>query len=422
MNMKSLKPNKIYSTLILFLVIISFLSCPGDKKLPLEQKLQNVLDKGIEKYDVEGVSAAIIFSEDKEWTGTSGISHDTVTLKPDMLFAIGSITKNFVATLTLELVEEGMLSLDDPLSKWLPEYPHINSEISIRQLLNHTSGIYMFWSNQQIWDDLKKDRNKIWTHEEVLTYIKEPYFEPGEGYRYSNTNYLLMAMIIEKATGSSLSNEFKERFWKPLHIINANLSIEEEIPDNLAHVYGDNFNNDGSYQDLTFLPRASHESITYGSAGLFMTAQDLAFWCHSLFEGKILSQQSMDEMLQFVSSGLSTNMNDYGLGVEKFRRKNSNGKKSYGHSGANIGTSATMVYLPKQHLTLVIMINNMNHPCTQYILKNLINDSLKEMNAYAIIPLFPYGFVIIAAGAYWIVFIIIRVRRKRKRKLDQGIV
>jgi len=139
------------------------------------------------------------------------------------------------------------------------------------------------------------------------------------------------------------------------------------------------------------------------------------------FEGKILNQQSMDEMLQFVSSGLSTHMNDYGLGVELFKRKYSNGKKSYGHSGANIGTSSTMVYLPKQHLTVVVMINNMNHQCTQYILKNLTNGSLKEMNAYSIIPLFPYGFVIIAAATYWFVFIIIRVRRKRK-KIDQGTV
>ena len=417
-----MKTIKINVTYVLSLVIIFFLSCSSDKKVPLEQKLQNVLDTGIEKYDVEGVSATIIFSKDKKWIGTSGISHDTVSIKPDMLFAIGSITKNFVATLTLKLIEEGKLTLDDPLSKWLPEYPHVNSEITIRQLLNHSSGIYMFWSNQKIWDDLKKDRTKIWTPEEVLSYINEPYFEPGEGYRYSNTNYLLMAMIIEKATGSSLSAEFKKRFWKPLHIKNAYSSIEEEIPDNQAHVYGDNFNNDGSYLDLTFLPRASHESIGYGSSGLFMTAKELAFWCHSLFEGRILNQQSMDEMLQFVSSGLSKNMNDYGLGVEKFRRKNSNGKKSYGHSGANIGTSATMVFLPKHNLTVVVMINNMNHQCTQYILKNLTNISLKELNAYSIIPLFPYGIIIIVAVCFWLVAIIIRIWRKRKRKLDQGTV
>jgi len=419
-----MKLNRICSIFILFLLIISFLSCSSDKKVPLEKKLQNVLDNGIEKYDVEGVSAAIIFSDDKKWIGTSGISHDTVSIKSDMLFAIGSITKNFVATLTLKLAEEGKLSLDDPLSKWLPEYPHVNSEITIRQLLNHSSGIYMFWSNQKIWDDLKNDRTKIWKPEEVLTYIKEPYFEPGEGYRYSNTNYLLMAMIIEKATDSSLSAEFKKRFWEPIPIKNAYLSIGVGMPDNQVHVYGDNFNNDGSYLDLTFLPRASHESIGYGSGGLFMTAEDLALWCHTLFEGQILNQQSMDEMLQFVNFRPSGNMTGYGLGVQKFRKKYSNGKNAIGHGGANIGTSAYMVHLPEHHLTVVVMINNMNHKCSEYILKNLINISLKELNAYSIIPLFPYGIIIIVGATFWLVIIIIRIRRRRKRnrKLDKGTV
>ena len=147
---KSMKTTKIHTIFILFLAIIFSLSFSGYKKLGFEDQLQHVLDKGIDKYGVKGVSAAIIIAEDKKWVGTSGISHDTITITPDMLFAIGSVTKNVVATLTLKLVEEKQLSLEDPLSKWLPEYPYVNSEITIRQLLNHTSGIYMFWSNQAI--------------------------------------------------------------------------------------------------------------------------------------------------------------------------------------------------------------------------------------------------------------------------------
>jgi D-alanyl-D-alanine carboxypeptidase len=162
----------------------------------LEDQMQKVLDRGLDRYDVRGVSAAVIFPDGKIWTGVSGISHDTVTIKPDMLFAIGSITKNVVAALTLKLNEEGILSLEDPLSKWLPSYPNVDDRITIRQLLNHTSGLYMFWDNQQIWDELKRDRTKVWSHEEVLSYLKDPCFAPGKGWRYSNTNYLLLAMII----------------------------------------------------------------------------------------------------------------------------------------------------------------------------------------------------------------------------------
>jgi CubicO group peptidase (beta-lactamase class C family) len=94
-----------------FLITINFLYltyCFAGSQTPLEDQMQTVLDKGINDYNIKGVSAAVIFPGDKIWTGVSGISHDTVSMKPDMLFAIGSITKNMVATLTLKLVEENI--------------------------------------------------------------------------------------------------------------------------------------------------------------------------------------------------------------------------------------------------------------------------------------------------------------------------
>ncbi|MFC2089233.1 serine hydrolase domain-containing protein [Bacteroidota bacterium] len=353
-------------------------SCSFNSDESVNNDLQRVLDKALSKHNVKGVSASIIYPDWSVWNGVSGISYDTVSIEPDMLYAIGSITKNFVASLTFKLIEEGILALDDPISKWLSPYNYIDSTITIRQLLNHTSGIYMFFSNQQIWDDLKKDRTKVWRPDEVLDYIKEPYFDPGEGFRYSNTNYLLLAMIIEKITGSTLSSQFKKYFWQPLDIKHAYLSIQEDIPNNQAHVFGDNFNNDGSYMDLTLLPRASHESIGFGSSGLFMTAHDLAYWCQSLFEGKILSKQSISEILKFVPTGIGGNMDGYGLGVQRYRRQITHGQIAYGHSGANIGTSASMVYLPDYHISVVVMINDMNHDCTETIVKKIIDILVKN--------------------------------------------
>jgi D-alanyl-D-alanine carboxypeptidase len=375
----------------------------------------------LEEYGARGVSAAIIFPDRKVWTGTSGISHENVPVKPDMLFAIGSITKNVVAALTLQLVEEGVLSLDDPLSKWLPAYPHVDSTATLRQLLNHTSGIYMFWSNQKIWDDLKKDRTKVWTPEEVLSYIKEPYFTPGEGWRYSNTNYLLLAMIIEKVTGSKLSTETKRQFWQPYGITNAYLSIQEEIPDNQAHVFGDNFNKDGSWQDLTFLPRASHDSIIFGSGGLFMTAEDLARWCHALFEGEVVSQQSMDEMLQFVDHGFLLKKQGYGLGVQRFRRRMGSGETTIGHSGGGIGSSAYMVHLPEHHLSVAVMVNSFGHNHATDITTDLITCLLRDLGVLGIIPyvdpLLWKGFLV-SATIFLIVNIVIRKRKKDAKELE----
>lgn len=350
--------------LLCILLMVSFSSC-GQSDRPLPEQLQNALDENLKHYGVKGASVAIIMPGGETWLGVSGISHDTVMMKPDMLFAIGSITKNVVATLTFKLAEEGVLALEDSLFKWLPRHPKVDSSITIRQLLHHTSGLYMFWDNQQIWDDLKKYRTRAFTPEEVLAYIKDPYFRPGQGWHYSNTNYLLLAMIITKATGSSLAAEFRRRFWEPLGLKNTYLSMEEQLPENLAHVWGDNFENDGSFRDLTLLPRTSHETITYGSSGLFMTAGDLAFWCQSLFTGKVLKPSSMDQMLNFNREG-------YGLGVHLIKKRITSGVKAYGHGGGNIGTSAYMVYLPDFETSIVVMINAFHGKCPDRILEKLI--------------------------------------------------
>ncbi|MCK5074743.1 MAG: beta-lactamase family protein, partial [Calditrichia bacterium] len=363
------------------------------------------------------VSATVIFPDDKIWTGVSGISYDTVPIEPGMVFGIGSITKNMVAALTLKLAEENILSLDDPLSKWLSEYPFVDEKITIRQLLNHTSGLYMFWDNDQIWDELKNDRTKFWSPEEVLDYIKEPYFAPGEGWRYSNTNYLLLAMIIEKATGSNLSAELKKYFWQPHDFDNIYLIQEDSIPENQAHVYGDNFMFGDVDQDVTFLPRTSHESITYGSSGIFISSENLARWSHALFNGKILQHKSMDEMLQFVEFKPFANMRAYGLGVQEYARQFSSGKQAWGHGGGNIGTTTYMVYFPEYQVSIVVMINAYPNEGADVITKGLIRIVLKDLNAIGLIPyfeFFPTGFLIICICISVILIIISFILRRKK--------
>ncbi len=369
-------------TKTIFLLIIYgllFASCSTIENNSLDQKLHKVLDKGVKKYNARGVSAAIVFDADSLWVGTSGISHDTVSMNPDMLFSIGSVTKNFVAALTLKLAENGTLSLEDSLSKWLPVYPYIDSNITIRQLLNHTSGIYNFFNNDDIWDALKKDRNRIWTSEEVFEYIKDPNFLPGEGWQYSNTNYVLMAMIIEKATGSSLSFQLKKNLWDPLNLHNYYLWLADSIPDNQAHIFGDDIMFGSSKSDITFLPRASHESIIYGSGGIVTTAEDLAKWCYALFEGNVLNKESMNEMLDFVDFDHQYNMKGYGLGLQLFTDVIiPNGKKGVGHGGASIGTATYMIYLPEYSLSVVVMVNEFPSNSIDFFAKELIKEILKS--------------------------------------------
>jgi D-alanyl-D-alanine carboxypeptidase len=335
--------------------------------------VKEALNDRLEQYDVKGVSSAIVLPDGTVHRICAGISHESVAMRPDMLFATGSITKNLVAALVLQLAEEGILSLDDKVTKWLPPYSHVDSTITLRQMLGHTSGLFMFWENQKLWDDLIKYRDSVFTPDVVLSYLKQPHFAPGRGFRYSNTNYLLLATIITKATGASLSAQLRKRFWKPLGFKNSYLSKEDTIPgDQLAHVWGDNFEKDGPFRDLTFLPRASHESITYGSSGVFTTAEELAVWCSALFGGKVLKRTSLDQMLKFNAAASSSWCDSYGLGVFTFTKKIRDGVTAYGHGGGNIGTSAYMAYLPDYGVSIVIMINVMHGTCPDRMLEDLI--------------------------------------------------
>lgn len=323
------------------------------------------MNSRLQQFDVKGASAAVILPDGSVRRIVAGVSHDTVAIRPEMLFAIGSITKNVVAALTFQLAEEGVLSLDDPLDRWLPAYPHVDGSIPIRQLVAHTSGIFMFWDNPKLWEDLVTHRDSVFSPQVVLTYLKEPHFPPGKGFRYSNTNYLLLALIVTRATNSTLSVEFRKRFWKPLGLANTYLSMEEQIPDRLAHVWGDNFENDGSNRDLTYLPRASHESITYGSSGIFTTPEDLARWCDALFGGRVLADSSMEQMLQFGPEG-------YGLGIHLIGKPIAHGVRAFGHGGGNIGTSTYMAYLPDLDVSIAVSINSHHAECPDRILEDII--------------------------------------------------
>ncbi len=385
--------SKMRSLLLVAVLLVAAVSCSRLGLVP-HQRLQAALNKRVQQYDVKGASVAVVFPDGTVWRGVSGVSHPGVNMSPDMGFAIGSITKNMVATLMLQLAEERKLSLDDPIGKWLPSYTHVNPAITIRQMLNHTSGLFMFWENQALWDDLIKYRTKHFTPEEVLGYLKEPRFRPGESYQYSNTGYLLAAMIITRATGSSLAAEMRKRFWEPLGLRSVRLPLEEPYPENLAHVWGDNFEKSGSYRDITSLPRVSHDSITYGSAGLFMTAEDVARWTHALFHGKVIGGDSLRQMQSFGRGA-------YGLGLGRFGFGVGGGLRAIGHGGANIGTGAYMVYLPDYDVSIAVMVNRCFSGCDTRIARDLARITALSLTPKAYLDLLcsPLGFL----AGLWIV-------------------
>jgi CubicO group peptidase (beta-lactamase class C family) len=169
----------------------------------------------------------------------------------------------------------------------------------------------------------------------------------------SITKNMVAALVLRLAEERKLSLEDSISQWLPPY------------PEKLAHVWGQNFEKDGVYRDETFLPRTSHDSITYGSAGVFMTAEDLARWTHSLFQGRVISQESLAQMQVFAAEG------SHGLGLDRLGWRTAGPLGAVGHGGANIGTSAYMVYLPDYDVSIAVMINHFGGKVLNRIVRDL---------------------------------------------------
>lgn len=328
--------------------------------------LRQTLEQSFQVSHGVGVSAALIMPDGKMWQGVCGISAPGVPVSQDMLFDIGSAEKNLQAALTLKLAEEGVLSLDDHLGKWLPAYPNINPGITIRQLLNQTDGVDGFVGDANSpwragYGNI--EYTKKWTPAEIFaTFVGKPLFEPGKGWAYSQTNYILLRMIIEKATGSKIHAELSRRLLQPLGMDHTTANLLDPPPPRLtiAHGWLDEFN-DGHIRDIhenslnwlaTFSPM-----LTYSSAG------DMARWIHALLhEKRVLSKPMLEEMLTFVTtSPAEPLMTGYGLGLVRYNMGLLNPKMAgvtvLGHSGSEFGYTAIAIYLPEHGVSLALMVN-----------------------------------------------------------------
>jgi D-alanyl-D-alanine carboxypeptidase len=324
-------------------------------ELPFAQELQGSLDHGLQQYGGMGISAAVIVPEYETWTGVSGLSHETVPITPETPFSAGSINKMYTAVTILQLAEEGLLSLDDPISKWLPAYPQVDSNITIRQLLNHTGGIFDTVRHPDYWAAMSADPDKVWLPEEIIeNFLLESYFPKGTGWHYSTPGYILLRIIIQEITGSEVSAVYKDRLLTPLGLEHTYVTGLEEPPKNTAHGWFD-LDADGTYDDLP-----SFTAFDTGIGGaVYATPEDLAVWSHALFsEGRLLEENTFQQMLTFHSPTPDEPLVvGYGLGVVQFNPELFNGLEIWGHSGNAPGYAAACFYLPEYHVSVGMMVN-----------------------------------------------------------------
>jgi D-alanyl-D-alanine carboxypeptidase len=314
-----------------------------------------------------GVSAAVIFPDGTLWKGVSGVAvvKPAVPLTSDTLFSVGSISKTFIAALIGQLAQRGTIGLDDPLSRYEPDFPNA-ANISLRMLLNHTSGIMDLFSAGSLGDALLAKPAATWTAEQVLARVgKLTYFAPGKGYHYSNTNYVLLGLVIEKATGQTVAALVRSAFLTPLGMNNTYLQIEEKAQGPKAHGYctgpgpvcgavlaGGASPRDNSAGDM--IPFTAETTAVGFAGGYASTASNLATWANALYGGAILDQATLSAMADTSPSLPYKPKFPYGLGFEQTTLA---GQVAWGHRGLLDGFWSAMEYLPAYHVTVVLLIN-----------------------------------------------------------------
>ncbi|MBS4027892.1 MAG: serine hydrolase [Ignavibacteriales bacterium] len=349
----------------------------------LARRLKNVLDAKRISNNTIGASAAIIIPGQGEWLGASGLSNpvtnDSISL--EHLFGIGSISKSFCAALILKLEEEGLLSIEDSLNKFLPHFPNIDDyTIRLRHSLQMTSGVFDYFNDgPAAVNAVFGNPYRYWSASEICsTFVGAPLFSPGQGWSYSNTNYLLLGMIVNHLRGTNYTTQLHSRIFSPLNMNHTFFAIEDSLAGDIAHEWAD-VNGDGILDDyFGTYPRTAFYSMAYSAGAIFSTAEDLLHWGKALFAGQILNQTSMQKMLTFhPTSG-------YGLGVYRITAL---GKELWGHNGGTLGYISNMFYNPQDSVTIVLLTNQEGNPDPIWLA--LLDEVLKFENQLPTITVSP---------------------------------
>ena len=370
--------------LLISVILVMCYRATTPQKLPWSQELQVALDNGLKTKGGTGVSASVVVNGTGEWAGVSGMS-DLKTaqpIQPDMLFDVASVGKTFTAALVLQLAEEGKLSLDDSLHKWLPDFPNINKNATIRQLLNHTSGISHIAANRQYWSAVFADPDSLWAPEDVLRFVPEPRFPPGAGWHYSSTNYILLGMIVEKATASTLNVQLRNRFLVPLKLNNTLPATDSAARASRVFAHGHfDLNGDGALEDMGPQSRNSLFTSAWAAGPVASTAGDLTRWAECLYGNHVLQKESLDRMVDFHRPTPGEPLlSGYGLGTAELRGDFFGGERVWGHLGWQPGYMTAMLYFPNHSVSMAVLINDNNEECITSItvgLWGIVKDHLE---------------------------------------------
>ncbi|MCA1837497.1 MAG: beta-lactamase family protein, partial [Actinobacteria bacterium] len=322
-------------------------------------------------------------------TGTLGAS---TPITPNDHVRIGSNTKTFTGTVILQLVDEGKLGLDDPVSKYQPEVPN-GENITIRQLLNMTSGLFNYAEDGDFNQTLDTEPQKVWEPRELVEigFKHQPYFSPGDGWHYSNTNFILLGMIIEQLTGQPLEKEFQERIFVPLGMSESLLPERSSAaipnPHPRGYMYQTNVQSltsselEGKKAEQADEAAGEPKDVTdvnpswgWAAGSTISTVNDLIIWAKADATGQLLSPQTQKERLSWVSPPPSPEA-QYGLAIAELPGS------FVGHDGQIPGFNSVAVYQAQKDATVVVVTNVYSAPDGSQPATDIFKVIIKELSS-----------------------------------------
>jgi CubicO group peptidase (beta-lactamase class C family) len=311
-------------------------------------RIDELVQRTMQTPGAVGISVAVARGSELVYEMAHGFADLEFSVEADeqTLFRIGSVTKQFTAAAVLALAERGKLAVDDPLTKFLPEYPTHGHEITLRHLLTHTAGVPSYTDFGPVWEEIVA--RELSDEQLVALWKERPLdFAPGEQWRYSNSGYYLLGMVIAKAAGQSYADFLRATFFEPLGLTRTRYDSNGEVIPNRAQGYGWV---DGRFQN----DRLIGMSQPGAAGGLLATAGDLVRWQQALVSGRVVKAESYEEMtLPFIlASGRET---DYGMGLQLREQA---GQSCIWHGGGIFGFNSVLLYFPAAELHVAAISNS----------------------------------------------------------------
>ncbi len=323
-------------------------AAPAEVPPALVKQLRVAIDTGAAVPGHRGVSASVVLANGAQWSDAAGLAGPGEPLRTDHLILIASITKTMTGALILQLVDEGIVRLQDPIGRWLPPRRNIDSAITVRQLLNHTNGLANYTTSPELIAAINANRSRAFGAEELLQYVGPRRFPAGANTEYTNTSFLLLGMIAERATDRAIVDLYHQRLWNPLELTEIFMPAFEEPPGPVALALSGSF---------LVAPMAQTANITSGNsaAGLISNAHTVAKWGNALFRGNMISEAMQAAMRTMVpAAGNIPGETGAGLGVRSYQYLD---RTQFGHSGGSAMGSSLMLHDPETGVTVAVVMN-----------------------------------------------------------------